>query len=91
MKSATLNATEPKIHIDNGEGPCVHHHCAPSFKFQPEIFVPVIYRLIDWCRDNDCPSEIVRNIVTSTDFENLKLANLRLLTALALNVTSETK
>ena len=50
-----------------------------------------MYRLIDWCRDNDCPSEIVRNIVTSDDFENLKLANLRLVTALALNVTSETK
>ena len=91
MKSAPLNATEPKIHIDSGEGPCVHHHCAPLFKFHPETFVPVTYLLIDWCRDNDCPREIVRNIVTNDDFENLKFVNLRLVTALALNVASETK
>ncbi len=91
MKSAVLNATEPIIQIDSGEGPCVHHHCAPLFKFQPEIFVPVMYRLIDWCRDNDCATEMVKNIVTSDDFENLKLANLRLVTALALNVASDAK
>ena len=91
MKSATLNATEPIIQIESGEGPCVHHHCAPLFKSQPEIFVPVTYLLIDWCRDSDCPSEIVKNIVTSDDFENLKFVTLRLVTALALNVTNETK
>lgn len=53
--------------------------------------MPVTYLLIDWCRDNDCPSEIVRNIVSSDDFENLKFVNLRLVKALALNVASETK